>query len=341
MNKLYLFFCRVKQYIVKNKGIFALFLIGGMLNTVMVLYCYGNLLPTVANRYKDTADYRSYTLRFENAPPDKSSIEEFVQHTLLESYLLIDQKMVGVRSGDYPLRLKHGTLEFTEPYQMLVKASSKYIVGNRVEYMGKTFTVIGITFSDYNFIPYDTFVALGGLEQVKTIRMIAATRQDPANDPFAAFLQNLFPNCTSFRSDGEIQWEREKVADETQTEKILTDAIISVIAYAFLLYYVINSRRQENAVCMVLGTGKKKLACFVFLEALFLCAATCLGGIVFHILFYKQIFQPINITNTMRYEFRDYLNVFLLMAGLSLLSVIPVTVRAVLSTPADARRRAS
>ncbi len=339
MNKLYLFFCRVKQYIVKNKGIFALFLIGGMLNTVMVLYCYGNLMPTIANR--DEGAYRYYKLSFRDTPAEKTSVEELLTHPLLESCRLINKEKVGTCVGDYPLRRIKGTMQFTEPYQMLIPMDSDALLGGRKEYKDIRFQIIGVTSAEYDLIPYDTFVELGGLDSIGIIEVRITEEQDPKNDAFEKDLLRLFPNTANLYNSLTHTAMYNTAADETALKRIVGTAVISVIAYAFLLHYIVSSRVRENAVFTVLGAGRRRLAGYIFTEAFFLCCLTCLSGILAHILLYEPIFRGLNITESLRYTFMDYCNVFLLMGGLSLLAAIPVTLRAVLSTPASARRRVS
>jgi len=134
MKTLYILGSRISQYYKKNKLLFLLFLLGGILNAVSMIYCYGNLLPYIRDRASMDLKYRDYTVSFQywetdergsaigDTPitnlPDPEDVLSFIAEPLLEGCEITAQNSVCTSTGNYPYTVVRGTTEFTGPYQV-------------------------------------------------------------------------------------------------------------------------------------------------------------------------------------------------------------------------------
>lgn len=62
MKKMYLLSHRLLRYFEKNKVIFILFLVGGILSSLTLTYMYENFMPSIANSNSQEIYYREYTV---------------------------------------------------------------------------------------------------------------------------------------------------------------------------------------------------------------------------------------------------------------------------------------
>ena len=146
MNGLYLLGLRLKQYATKHWHIFALFLLSGILNTIAVLYCYGNLLPTVANRNSQDLLYRNYQVVL-TQPIDLEEVKALLEDPLLQASAVSNGDGILAFLGDYSRTFSSGTGDFTDVYQITVPPAYGKSVGDVVKYQGREFSVIGVVSS--------------------------------------------------------------------------------------------------------------------------------------------------------------------------------------------------
>ena len=120
---------------------------------------------------------------------------------------------------------------------------------------------------------------------------------------------------------------------------IAFQAFVAVVAYAFLLRYMLSTLRKENVVCLILGSSKLRTAILIFRDALALCVIANVMGLLVHWLLYQPVFRLLNIEESLRYTVNDYCLILLLMVVLSLIVAVPVVLTEIVSTPAAAKRR--
>ena len=340
MNGLYLLGLRLKQYATKHWHIFALFLLSGVLNTIAVLYCYGNLLPTVANRNSQELQYRNYQVVLDQ-PINLGYVEDLLEDPLLQASAVSSGDGVLAFLGDYSRTFSSGTGEFTDAFQITMPPAYGHSVGDVVTYQGREFSVIGIV-SSYGpdcVIPYETWVDLNGTENILRMYFLAAEHQNMNNDMVLKLLYEAFPQAeyiggpTVMIHDGEVN------TSQTKFVFIAVNAFLSTIAHTLLLHYMLSSLRRENVIMRILGASRQEMRQRLFREAFLLSAAAVGAGILIHILFYDSIFASLNLYPHITYGVRDYGIVSLLLLGLSLITVIPAALREALVTPDAAKRR--
>lgn len=337
MKTMYVFWQRLKQYYIKNKGVFQLFILGGMLNAIIVSYCYGNLIPSVSNRYLEGPNYMEYLMYFHDTPPSVNGIEIVKNSPLIRSCILSDGE-ISTFDEDYPIVKLNGTFKFTDTYQVIVPSTQEKRVGEFLEIYGKSFEIIGISSSGY-YISEDTFMELVGVDGIRSVFVYAAKRQPAENDLVDGLLREAFPNMTYLGGPLYDLRVREARDSEGWMVLICVQAFVAVVAYAFLLRYMLGTLRKENVVSMILGSSKVRTAILIFRDAIALCVLANAMGLLTHYLLYKPIFRGLNIEQSLRYTFNDYCLILLMMVMLSLIVTIPVVIKEIVSTPANSKRR--
>lgn len=340
MNGLYLLGLRLKQYATKHWHIFALFLLSGILNTIAVLYCYGNLLPTVANRNSQELLYRNYQVVLDQ-PVNLGYVENLLEDPLLQASAISNGDGIYAYLGDYSRTYSTGNGEFTDAYQIVVPPAYGQTVGDVVTYQGREFFVIGVvsTVGPEYIIPYETWVELNGTENILWMFFLAAEHQNMNNDAVLQLLYEAFPQAEYIGGPTVMIHDRDENTSQTKFVSIAINAFLSTIAHTLLLHYMLSSLRRENVIMRILGASRLEMRQRLFREAFLLSAAAVGAGILIHILFYDSIFVSLNLYPHITYGVRDYGIVSLLLLGLSLITVIPAAIREALVSPDAAKRR--
>lgn len=332
---------RFKQYFLRNKLLFILFVLGGAINTIAVIYSYGNLMPLVANRNLEDPTYRNYVVTFHEQPAQLDKIEELRSNPLIESCIFSEGTNICAFDEAYPMVKLNGVLEFTGPYQVIAPQSANVFPGEEIIIDGTVFQVIGSAscgIADVFFIPYDTYLEMGYGTNISKIRLYAVSRQDVQNDQVIALINSIFPNNTGISSLANTMYQLEARESSQFLAVIVINAFLSVVAYAFLLYYILDSLHQENGIFMILGTTKVRMTVFLLREAIILSALANGIGLLIHRLFYQAVFSDLNITSNLQYTPGDYVFIYLLMLILSLLTSLPLIIRGWKLSPVESRR---
>lgn len=341
MKSLYMRLKRFEQYFLKNKLVFCLFVLGGIINTVSVLYCYGNLLPVVANKNSEDTTYTSYYVSFAAETPTISDITEFVKHPLIRNCAFSNGRLCAYE-GDYPMAALSGSVEFTAPYQCIVPAMSGLSLGDTVEYYGKEFVVIGSSSSGMHvpMIPYQTYAELCGNEKIVAIDLHAAERQDPKNDPVIALIDQMFPYRAQVGSSGHNLAVVESRTSQQYLWLIVINTFLAVIAHTFTLHYLLDSARNEHIVYTMVGSNKGRITATILGDAVIMSMAANALGVLLHKLLYNGLFEKLNMNPNIQYGFGDYSFCYFIIVALSVLAAIPVVIKVTCSTPTAARRNA-
>lgn len=339
MKVLYMLCQRMQQYYVRNKGIFLLFLIGGIFNSIMVAYCYGNLVPSVSNRNVEGPDYMEYMVNFSNESPSLGAVDQLREHPLVRGCRLYDDANdLYSLQPDYPLTILRGTSVFTNAYQVVVPSTQERDIGEYIEIDGQRFQIIGVAVYGYH-IPEESFVKLIGENGIRQLQVYAAERQSSENDLIEQLIIATLPELTSIGGPLYSLRVREARESEYWMNLITGQAFVAILSYAFLLRYMLGSLRKENVVCLLLGASKLRTAALIFQDALVLGAMANATGLLLHRVLYSTVFIPLNVEPSILYTVQDYCLIFLVLTVLSLITAVPVVVGETVSTPAAVRRR--
>ena len=341
MKTLYLLGSRLKQYFLKNKLLFLLFILGGILDTIMVIYCYGNLLPVVTEKNSQELGRREYCVRFDDTAPDLKTVEAFAADPLIDSCAYIIEEGYYACDPDYPLTKLSGSIEFTGPYQVIVPPVAPENIGDEITICGKTFEVIGSAQDFYGgnyYIPYDTFLELGCGERIVRINFFSAERQDPLNDQVLLMTEETFPENTHVGGSAEAYAADDIAETESMLMLTMIVAFLAVLAYIFLLRYIIDSLITENLVSVITGASRGRITTYIFLETTILSLGANGIGLLLHWALYEPLFVKLNVSENIRYTAGDYAFVYLLMLVLSLIVTIPFVMKYLKLSPVAARR---
>ena len=340
MKTLCLFGNRLKQYYLRNKLVFCLFIVGGIINAVMLTYCYGNLVWRNANRNSQSLQLREYAVTFGETLPSMEDIDRFMDSPLIASCVITDGSGVCAYDGKYPMTRLSGTIEFTEPYQVIVPPTAKLSKGDTYLYQGVSFQVIGTGTSSYGsyYIPWETFLQLCDLTKVNRIHIISSTHESASNDRVVALANSIFPYASYIGGNAYISDQLEANQAEQMLPVIVLNAFLSVIAYSFLLHYLVDSRIHETIVCMMVGASKARMLQITFWEVTVLSLGANGLGLLLHYLLYEPVFTLLNITPDLRYTASEYFMLCLVLLVLSLFAIIPIMLKYLRLSPVAARR---
>ncbi len=334
---------RMKQYFLKNKLLWILFLLGGALNAISVTYCYGNLLPAVRNR--NTADYiyRDYTVLFQNKRADIADILRLEESQLVEVCIYANENYVFTYDDRFPGRCLGGTLELTQPNQALVSNPANAAVGSKIYLEGQPFDVVGLVSNGYGgctFISKDAFEGLGYTDSIACLRVIATQRQEQGNDNVIALINDIFPYHTGVSGRFEALTATEADLSSQFIVLISINACLAIASFAFLLRYLIDSLMKDTAVCIILGATSTKMGAIILWESLLLSLAATGIGLGLHCLLYEPVFAKLNLSDTLVYRAGDYWFILLLFSVFSIITAIPSVWKYLRLSPIAARRAA-
>ena len=355
MKTLYLIGSRLRQYVLKNKVLFVLLLIGGILNGIGMAYCYGNLLPVIAARDSQDPVYRSYFLAYQESVPgvefvpsedsvDLATIEKLKNHPLIESCIFTnDNDYVFAYDENCPKLMLGGTDNFTAPYQVIVYEKDKANIGDTISLRGHAFEVIGkCKFASGGYlIPYDTYVSLGYGESTFRMYIVAKERYSihhPSQDPVLALLGEMFPGSyfekSSIGEEGQQQLETLIV----KLPGIVLNAFMTMLAYVFLLRYLVDSLLNETIVSIIVGASRLRMTVYIFWEAILLSVIANGAGLFVHWALYQPVFEKINLATELRYYLSDYALLLGVIVAFSLIITIPFAMKYLRLSPVAAKR---
>lgn len=358
MKLLQLISSRIKQYWVNNRLIFILFLIGGVLSSLMFCYFYGNMSSNMSYR----AAPERYELEYEisNLPAEWTAAEILEKSKLLYEDDLIEsvsvvyqlyehpggQEMVQdsqpghgritaeVGNDNFALCLNGNVDLNANPDGVAVPDFSTKAVGDALMIGGKGLTVIGKHTSWDYFISFDTFRELE--IPVDRMSVIAVELHDFGNDPIRALLEEVFPGASI---DAPDQYEVFVKESTVITVTLLTIVYgSSMLAFMFLLRFLMDANVNSTVISRIVGAKKWQILGLCFGEAAALCALVDAAGIGLHALLYDSLFSNLNKQEGLIYLPQDYLTIFLSMLCVGMAVALGFVVKYAVLSPAASRR---
>ncbi len=340
MKTLYLTFSRIRQYYRNNKFIFVLFIIGGIINSMVFAYFYGNLISYNVGKANQEGYYRRYFV-YLNSSLEKEVYEELCGNELIENVIvghIISEEnlyLFGTMNEHTNLARINGTLTFTDKYQVLIPELNSYAVGGNLTFFEKEFEIVGRHNNDNEYyIPYEAYKELGLEDNV--LYVYAAKHQDPTDDKVAALIKEYFPDASIDTPAKYDTFNRRSM--NTEIAFICTCYAFSAISFMFLLRHMLDSMVYDSAVCMITGASKSTISIMTFWEAMLLSLSTSVVGLAIHKIFYNVFFNKINIREEIVYKFSDYAFIFFLMFCITLVITLPFIIKYTRLTPITIRR---
>ena len=349
MNIIYLIFARIRYYFTKSRTIFILFLAGGVLNTILVTYCYGNLLPAIANRNSTDMNRRVYTVVFggqfamdPNETADSNALKTLLSSPLIQGCIVKTADKVGTVYGDYPLTKINGSLDFNEKNGVIVPAMEKATLDDKIMVGPTILPVIG-TASNTNgtyLISNTDFEALELQNAVRTVYVLASTDRQATPDNIMQLLHTIFPTAAGSGGDAYMLSAVDKQGSELYSVLIALAGLIAIISQAFLFGNLLRKARKYNVIQSIVGYSKLQIAEQTFAEAFFLVFVPTATGILIHLLGYG-LFQKLNVNPDITYFASDYFIIFAFMILLSMVILGPTALLSAFLTPVQNRKHLS
>jgi ABC-type antimicrobial peptide transport system permease subunit len=340
MKYLSLVISKVKHYYSANKLIFILLVFGFFFSSISLIYTYGNF-----NSYKRQVlreDYfdRTYNIISDdyiatNSDSLKSfNIDDYSEIVFtykdynqkldiddgynLEISTYLDNKFVDI------FRFK-GRIKFTEeelnsgnfiiaPYELVDYMNNS----DELEIYNKTYKIIGYHLGYDIIMPYNGFIS--NTDKVNEITLTLKNKLDP--DENTAFVNELHEKF----ADAGISSPYDSYTGSEVSYfyiMIIILYIISILAFMFLMKYIVDKSSYENIIYSVVGASRGTVVFLILLENIvvsFLCGS---AGILFYTIFYKSIFNKINLVPGIYYTLYDYITILFIIILCTMITSLP------------------
>lgn len=266
-----------------------------------------------------------------------------------------------------PMEFSRGNLLYSElrDDQIIMNSSSKAQVGDTVFVGDMEFEVVAVLrnyvyYYDTNIITPAAMEKLsGGL--LNSIKIQSIHPYERNSDPVVSlvhqvftdydivYLDQKFPYGTSFGPG--YYFTRAPLYEETPLSQpnmmeyytrlgqILFCYFASQMAFLILLWHLLESMGEENAISVIVGMKRSRGAILIFFESLLLTFIPGLLGLVLHYFLTPFIFTHINSVYFMVSTFKGYFNLILMMLGIQLLVLLPFVLIFILKNPIGLRRK--
>lgn len=191
MKTLFLIRSHLRQHLVRNRVIFILFLIGGIINSIVFCYMYGNFLPAVRNKESTEIYYRRYRASIRVArqegevyPEEEynaflSGIQQVAGSDLFESVAIARRtRQSDVRAmvkGEPPVVKTKGSVRTPVGDEVILPFGNRHAIGERVKLFGLELTVIGQHTGEEFYVSQETLDKVG---QSNTVFAVSKTHYD-------------------------------------------------------------------------------------------------------------------------------------------------------------------
>ena len=364
MKTLTLLASRLMQFSLKNKIVFFLFILGGVLNSIMFAYLYGNLRPIVSNYNSTDYNYRKYTVfcngnvideGFEPLNPDKNYVSEDDINALIDTGLfetiIVDSLYCQSNTDDsIPLEsicaciygntdcltVENGTNIFVSNNQTVMSNVSGSSVGGTIMLRGEEFEIIGRS-SDLNISCLVTAEKYRELDPYTNhLILISKSRWHLSNDAPSKALRALFPK---YYISGLYAEETDLAYSNQVLPPILINFAVTMIAFVFLLDYLTSLISNENTISIIVGARPITVAVMAVLEGTVLSIITIISGLLLHYLLYNVLFSQFIMGLTLNYSLQHYLEMLLLMTVVSIMIMIIRSLKYLKMAPLRLRSR--
>ena len=366
MKFLYLITNRLTQYYKKNRFVFLLFLLGGIINSCIFAYMYGNFRPIMARYSSTDYYYREYRVYFGASPtyrdgvlagvsvhnPQTSYINEDDVKTLIstdlfetivvgsfypsynssqgERMLSISACMYGEMYSNF---VSSGSRKLTADDQVIVDFLSSHQIGDTIKIRGNDYVVVGRHSDRYEyFISSDAYKTIDPYNNV--LFVISKDRWHSGysqNDLPKDTLESLFPNAVVWTP--EMYERQDAIPSAAQTKNIAVVYLTVQIAFIFLLTFMSDSLAEENVTSLIVGGNPSMITALLLAEGLVISIVPIALGLVIHKLLYDSVFEVINTVGGIVYHASDYYIVLGIMATVCVITLIPYYIRYRRHTP--------
>lgn len=341
MRTLFLIANRLRQYMNKNRAIFCLFVLGGILNAIVFAYTYGNLLPAIINRNSEELHYRQYMVYLDTNPIDLwpnnavASIAEsdFVASVFVASEIDKNTTITAVASGSLNIVYVEGNTDAIHAGQIVVPFDYA-ISENSMNLFEHEYTIVGRhTGNEY-------YISLEDYRNTKLVTnqiiVTAKHRQNRADDQILTLLNEQFKN--EYIKTPYIYENADQRGSSTELLMICCVFAVVMISFMFLLRYLVDQNLDENITSIIVGAPKSAILTLIYWEGLILSAISYFIGLIIHRALLDLLFRKINISDRIEYHLSDYFTMFLLMFLITIIVLTPFLKKYSKMTPIEVKQ---
>lgn len=357
----------IRYYYRRSRPVFWLFTAGLLSASLLLIYLYGNLTPSVREYSTNDLYARKYTFSFPSDPSLQDMETLLNRYNETESFLcLFSAPITGypgkgdriytvgceIKSENNGIRRTRGRTYFTE--EELAEGANVAIISESAEYhasggtlrLGEdTIHVNGVDFTVIGTANFGCDILIPAASYTKNGFPIASVSVTMEKRP--SYYENLellrdmreqFPGV----SVGGHPYSAYEHSKQDTPSVLLVLAIVfvaAISAFMFLLKYLSDGTNYISAIQSVCGAPKDTVV-FIKLASVFLLTfSVSAAGVALHALLYEPLFSKLNIYEGLIYQPHDYLLVIAVCCAAVVLVSIPFLFSFTRDTAAAFKRR--
>jgi len=358
----------IRYYYRCSRPIFFLFLIGLLSSSLLLIFLYGNLNPSVQAYSENDSYARKYVFSFSNIPNTEDVKKLLNRYSEPVSFIYMVSAPILKNNGEDEriytlgcetlgtnenLRRIRGRNYFTDEELSegknvaIVSESAEFFASGSIMQLGKDtirihgvdFTVVG-TASHIQcdiFIPETAFIKNGF-----PISAIATTlKEKPSYYENLDLLRDMREQFPDVSISGHPYSSYENSKRDTLSVMLVLSVVFAaaIAAFMFLLKYLSDSTDYIGAIQSICGAPKDTVV-FIKLASVFLMTFSVSAvGVALHALLYGPVFSKLNTIQGLIYQPRDYLLILCMCCIAAVLVSVPFVVSFSRGSAAAFKRR--
>lgn len=341
---------QLPNFIARNALVFSIYFAGVFFAALIVIYAYGNIVPTKYMETVTAPSYRTIAVHFPDPiSPDEEHLhaldeyqiqDAFVSH-VTDMYIPGDDGYVILRA--FRDNNRGNEIVFCELFQEDELTGNRIIVS--VSHKGDTIAFAGIDYdivkkvsflrSDLAFIPIQTFLE----NQISVNAISYVFAGFPSMGELAAVNQELiarFPGATIVNPPDRFEGLLKQ--DIYAIQLICVIFLFCVLFFLILMQYMVRQNAPEYTVYGLVGARRLHVWVVILLQNLlfFFCAFLLAASL--HMACYSFFDIWLNFTPGVTYTLREYLLLFGILIVITVIAQLPFIWRFTRKNPITARR---
>lgn len=231
---------------------------------------------------------------------------------------------------------------FNEAQQHELVAVAPKNKPDTIKIANKTYNVVSKQTVEHYIIPVEKLFSSGvRIAQIKiyTENKLSENMMYRYSDYLENNISKKFKSTDVYVEPPKVWYNTENDGNKMGFSGITAIAAISLIAFMFLLKYMMLLSHKNNVILMMVGAKKSDVLKIVILENIILVTGSVLSAVLLHSILYQPVFSKVNIYGNIVYYPMDYLNIYLIILLVSLLVNIPFFVGYYKNNIREARNR--
>ena len=343
MKFLYLLGSRLSLYFQKSRLMFLLFCFCGVATSLSFLFFYAQL-PSVKNRESNDAVYREFLVTDYLSGLSMDSLKELQDDPMVNCVTVIHvgaEGRVGAgldKNPTFNALMGTGSFEGAEPYSVLAPHSpadpNEKRVGETMTIGGKDFKVIGTITggADQVYIPLETYLGMGFSTEIAVVE--AVEKSDADSGALEAKLKKVLGGDIKIGETTKVKEYDEDFSKEIFKSLCVTYVVV-ILVFLFLFLQMVEETGRETAICRTFGATGVKIVLLHFCEIMLLTGLSVFSGCLLHAVLYKPVISKLH-SMKIPYYFGDYVIIFAVIIGVTLVASIPYVIRCLFLSPKEA-----